>query len=103
MGRIKQRRVNDLERGDGSDGDGEQDTVPEIPGDTGGSDVASGEISAGEKEPTSLDPKPKTKRVATEKMKAALLRARTAKAEKRRSRAKQPTIQPQPQFFFDIV
>jgi hypothetical protein len=36
-------------------------------------------------------------------MKAALLRARTAKAEKRRSRAKQPTIQPQPQFFYDIV
>jgi hypothetical protein len=64
--------------------------------------VASGEISAGEKEPTSLDPKPKTKRVASEKMKAALLRARTAKAEKRRSRTKQPSFQPQPQFFFDI-
>jgi len=94
---------SDLERGDGSDGDGEQDTVPEVPGDTGGSDVASGEVQAVEEESTSLDPKPKTKRVASEKMKAALLRARTAKAEKRRSRAKQPTIQPQPQFFFDIV
>jgi hypothetical protein len=34
-------------------------------------------------------------------MKAALLRARTAKAEKRRSKTEQPTIQPQ--FFFDIV
>jgi hypothetical protein len=86
-------RGNDLERSDGSDEDGEQYTVPEIPGDVGGSDVASGEISAGEKEPTSrLDPKPKTKRVASEKMKAALLRARTAKVEKRRSRTKQPTF-----------
>jgi hypothetical protein len=94
-----------ISSGDGSDGDGEQDTVPKILGDTGGSDVASGEINcvkAGEKEPTSLDPKPK-KRVASEKMKATLLRARTAKAEKRRSRTKQPTSQPQPQFFFDIV
>jgi hypothetical protein len=94
---------SDLERGDGNDGDGEQDTVPEIPGDTRGSDVASGEVQAGVKEKTSLDPKPKTKRVASEKMKAALLRAWTAKAEKRRSRTEQPTIQPQPQFFFDIV
>jgi hypothetical protein len=95
-------RGNDLERRGGSDGDGSEHSV-EIRGGTGGSDVGSGEISPGEKEPTSLDPKPKTKRVASEKMKAALLRARTAKAEKRRSRAKQPTIQPQPQFFFDIV
>jgi hypothetical protein len=92
-------RGNDLERSDGSDGDGSEHTVPKIPGDTGGSDVASGEVQASE------EPSPKTKRVASEKMKAALLRDRTAKAEKRRSRTetKQPTIQPQPQFFFDIV
>jgi hypothetical protein len=74
-------RGNDLERSDGSDGDGEQVTVPEIPGDTGESDVGSGEVKTGGKE--SLNPKPKTKRVASEKMKAALLRARTAKDEKR--------------------
>jgi hypothetical protein len=105
-------RGNDLERSDGSDGDGSEHSVPEIiPGDTGGSDVASGEISAGEKEPTSLYPKPKTKRVASEKMKAALLRARMAKAEKRWSRTKQPTpiwptnrdSRPQHKFFYDIV
>jgi hypothetical protein len=87
-------RGNDLERSDGSDGDGSEHSVPEIHGDIGGSDVASGEVEtrgkqqADEKEPTSLDPKPKTKRVASEKMKAALLRASTAKAEKRRSKTR---------------
>ena len=92
----------DLKRSDASDGDGEQDTVPEIPGDTGGSDVASGEVPAGEKEPTSLDPKPKTKRVASEKMKAALQRARQAKAEKREKLSQTLSSHTQ-QFFFDIV
>jgi hypothetical protein len=69
--------------------------------------VVGGEVSAGE---THLNPKPapdlstkpagvKQKRVASEKMKAALLRARTAKAEKRRSL----TEAKQSQFFFDIV
>jgi hypothetical protein len=70
--------------------------------------VASGEVETRGKQHTGeKEPKPKTKRVASEKMKAALLRARLAKAEKRRSRAKQPTSnldsRPQPQFFFDIV
>jgi hypothetical protein len=39
---------SDLELGGGSDGDGEQDTVPKIPIDNGGSDAASGEVSADE-------------------------------------------------------
>jgi hypothetical protein len=59
-------RGSDLERSESSDGDGEQDTVTEIPDDIGGSDVASGEVPAGEKEPMSLDPKPITKRVVSE-------------------------------------
>jgi hypothetical protein len=76
--------------------------------ETGGSDVASGEVPAGGKEATSLDPKPKTQRVASEKMKAALLRARTANVEKRKkvkqSKACSFTSElHQPQFFFDIV
>jgi hypothetical protein len=88
----------DLERGDGSDDDGELDTALEIPGDNGGSDVVGGEVSAGET--PNLDEKPKTKRVASEKMKAALLRVNMAKAEKRWSRieTRNRGSRPKPQF-----
>jgi hypothetical protein len=82
-------------------------TVPKISSGVGRGAVLGGDVSAGE---TYLNPKPvpdlntkpaavKQKRVASLKMQAALLRARKAKAEIRRSL----TEAKQSQFFFDIV
>ena len=98
-----------LERGDDSDGDGSEHAVTEVLGDVGGSDVAGGEVSAGKINPKAdedLNPEPrpaKTKRVASEKMKAALQRARKAKAEKREKVKQSKASSYAPQFFFDIV
>jgi hypothetical protein len=98
-----------LERGDGNDGDGLEHAVLEVLGDVGGNDGDSGEVSAGKINPKAdedlnMEPGPtKTKRVPTEKMKAALQRATKAKAEKREKVKQSKASSYAPQFFFDVV
>ena len=108
MAEINEMGRNSLERGNDSDGDDSEHPNPEVLGDVGGSVVAGGEVSADkndQKADESLDAKPvptKSKRVASEKMKAALQRARQAKAEKREKLSQKLSSHTQ-QFFFDIV
>jgi hypothetical protein len=108
-------RCSDLERGDDSDGDGARQPGPAVPRDVRRDAVAGGALpTASPEEPEPAEPEPDAavgpepsaaaqppKRVASEKMKVALLRARTAKAENRRQRC-QAAILAQ-QYFFDIV
>jgi hypothetical protein len=107
-------RGNDLERGDDSDGDGAGEPDPAVPRGARRGDVAGGALpAAAPEEPESAEPNPSAaagpepsaaaqppKRVASEKMKATLLRTRTAKAEKRRQRSQAALA---PQYLFDIV
>ena len=108
MAEINEMGRNSLERGNDSAGDDSKHPNPEVLGDVGGSVVAGGEVSADktdQKADESLDAKPvptKSKRVASEKMKAALQRARQAKAEKREKLSQTLSSHTQ-QFFFDIV
>jgi hypothetical protein len=94
-------RGSDLLRGDGSDGDGVEHADPPVPRGAGRHVVAGGAVAAAEPEgpepSATADPEPDAtdgpepaaapptpKRVASDKIKVAFVRARTAKAEKRR-------------------
>jgi hypothetical protein len=107
---------SDLERGDDSDGDGAGQPDAAVPRGARRDVVACGALpAAAPEEPEPAEPEPSgaaagpepsaatppPKRVASEEMKAALLRARTAKAEKRQQGCHATILVPQ--YFFDIV
>jgi hypothetical protein len=108
-------RGSDLERSDGNNGDDAEETNPAVPRGARWGVVACGALSAAApEEPEPAEPEPDEdagpepavaaqppRQVASEKMKAALMHARTAKAEKRRKRS-QATILAS-LYFFDIV